>query len=263
MITSLLSIYKLDGWLPDCRMQLCKGFSQGGSNADNVIADAYVKKLPGVDWDLAYKAVKNDGENEPFDWGVEGRGGLQSWKQYGYIPVFDYDYLGFGPDFHSISRTLEYAYNDFSISQLAKGLGHEADYETYLARSANWRNLWLANQTSSINGTDTAFTGFFQPRYANGTWRYQDPIECSPLDSFCSYSSNPKETFEDSIWEYVSIIDVTVVLSAVPLFQRPQNSAAAPNTSTNLFSSLRCFSSRRTLRDSYAQSGAKRSSYRA
>lgn len=98
MLTSFLNIYKLEGWLPDCRMQLCKGFSQGGSNGDNVIADAYVKGLPGVDWELAYEAVKNDAENEPFDWGVEGRGGSQSWRQYGYIPVFDYDYLGFGPE---------------------------------------------------------------------------------------------------------------------------------------------------------------------
>lgn len=206
MVTSLLNIYKLEGWLPDCRMQLCKGYSQGGSNADNVIADAYVKSLPGVDWDLAYDAVTNDAENEPFDWGVEGRGGLQSWRRYGYIPVLDYDYLGFGPDYHSISRTLEYAYNDFSISQLARGLGHHVDYERYLQQSGNWKNLWLENQTSFINNTDTGFTGFFQPRYANGTWRFQDPIECSPLDSFCSYSSNPKETFEDSIWEYVFFV---------------------------------------------------------
>ena len=207
MVTGLLNIYKLEGWLPDCRMQLCKGYSQGGSNADNVIADAYVKNIPGVDWDLAYEAVKNDAENEPFDWGVNGRGGLQSWKRLGYIPVFDYDYLGFGPDYHSISRTLEYAYNDFALSQLALGLDHPADHQKYLARSTNWQNLWLANQTSVINGSNTGFTGFLQPRYSNGTWRFQDPIECSPLDDiFCSYSSNPRETFEDSIWEYVFFV---------------------------------------------------------
>jgi putative alpha-1,2-mannosidase len=187
-------------------MQLCKGYTQGGSNADNVIADAYVKNLTGIDWPTAYEAIQNDAENEPFDWGVEGRGGLQSWKRYGYIPVLDYDYLGFGPDFHSISRTLEYAYNDFCVATVAKGLGKTTDYEKYLQRSGNWYNLWKANQTSFIDGNNTGFTGFLQPRYANGTWRYQDPIECSPLDSFCSYSSNPKETFEDSIWEYVFFV---------------------------------------------------------
>ncbi|KXT11132.1 hypothetical protein AC579_4936 [Pseudocercospora musae] len=204
MIRSLISTYTHLGWLPDCRMQLSKGYSQGGSNADVVIGDAYVKNLTGIDWDMAYEAVLNDAENEPFDWGVNGRGGLQSWKRYGYIPFNDFDYLGFGPDFHTISRTLEYAYNDFAVAQMSKGLNHDSDYEKYMQRSANWLNLYKANQTSFwMNGTDTGFTGFFQPRFANGTWRYQDPIECSPLDEFCSYSSNPKETFESAIWEYM------------------------------------------------------------
>ncbi|KAF2766691.1 alpha-1,2-mannosidase [Teratosphaeria nubilosa] len=204
LVRSLLDTYAHLGWLPDCRMQFCKGYTQGGSNADVVLADAFIKNITGgVDWDLAYLAVVNDAENEPFDWGVEGRGGLQSWKRLGYIPVKDYDYLGFGPDFHSISRTLEYAYDDFAVAQLATGLGHAADAAKYLSRSDNWRHLYKPDQTSFWpNGTDTGFTGFFQPRYANATWRFQDPIECSPLDGFCSYSSNPKETFESSIWEY-------------------------------------------------------------
>ncbi|KAF2484605.1 alpha-1,2-mannosidase [Neohortaea acidophila] len=206
LITSYLNIYKALGWLPDCRMQLCKGYSQGGSNADNVIADAYVKNLTGIDWDLAYEAIQNDAENEPFDWGVEGRGGLQSWKRLGYIPYEDYDYLGFGPDYHSISRTLEYAYNDFCISTLAKGLGKMADYEQYLQASGNWYNLFKPNQTSYLFGNDTGFTGFLQPRYLNGTWRYQNPIVCSPIDEFCSYSENPMATFEDSIWEYTFFV---------------------------------------------------------
>lgn len=205
MIQSLLDTYKHLGWLPDCRMQFCKGYTQGGSNADIVLSDAYVKNLSSasIDWNLAYEALVNDAENEPFDWGVEGRGGLQSWKRIGYIPVNDYDYLGFGPPFHSISRSVEYAYNDFAVATVAHGLGKEADYQKYLSRSGNWKNLFKADQTSYwLNGTDTGFVGFPQPRYTNGTWRYQDPIECSPLDEFCSYSSNPKETFESAIWTY-------------------------------------------------------------
>lgn len=87
---------------------------------------------------------------------------------------------------------------------MSRGLERDNDYQKYMQRSTNWLNLYKANQTSFWpNGTDTGFTGFFQPRYANGTWRYQDPIECSPLDEFCSYSSNPKETFESAIWEYM------------------------------------------------------------
>lgn len=62
-------------------MSLCKGFTQGGSNADVVLADAFVKNLTGpvpINWTLAYEAVVNDAEHEPLDWSVEGRGGLMS-----------------------------------------------------------------------------------------------------------------------------------------------------------------------------------------
>lgn len=199
---SLVDTYVHLGWLPDCRMSLCKGFTQGGSNADVVVADAYLKNVTGIDWSLAYRAVTNDAENEPLDWSVEGRGGLRSWKALNYIPALDYDYLGFGTNSRSISRTLEYSYDDFCVAALAKGLGKDDEYMKYLARASNWRNLFKDDQTSFIDGVDTNFTGFFQPKYLNGTWGFQDPILCSPLDSFCSLTDNPQETFEDSIWEY-------------------------------------------------------------
>ncbi|KAI9717195.1 MAG: hypothetical protein M1828_007388 [Chrysothrix sp. TS-e1954] len=203
MVRSLISTYTHLGWMPDCRMSLDKGFTQGGSNADVVLVDAYVKNITGVDWQTAYEAVKADAEHEPLDWSVEGRGGMQSWQRLNYIPYLDYDYLGFGTNSRSISRTLEYAYNDFCIATLAKGLGYTSDAQKYLARSGDWLNLYKANQTSKLpNGTDTGFTGFFQPKYLNGTWGHQDPILCSPIDSFCSLTENPQETFEDSIWEY-------------------------------------------------------------
>ncbi|KAF7957828.1 hypothetical protein EAE96_003398 [Botrytis aclada] len=221
MIRSLLNTYQNVGWLPDCRMSLCKGFTQGGSNADNVISDAYVKNLTGIDWQLAYEAVVNDAENEPLEWSNEGRGGLMSWKALNYIPYLDYDYLGFGTNSRSISRTLEYSYNDFCISTLGKGLG-KPEYTKYLNRATNWQNLWKEDQTSSINGVDTGFTGFFQPKYLNGTWGYQDPILCSPLDSFCSLTSNPQETFEDSIWEYQFFVPHDIA-TLIDLIGGPEN----------------------------------------
>ncbi|KAJ5724423.1 hypothetical protein N7493_006151 [Penicillium malachiteum] len=202
MVRSLLDTFKHEGWLPDCRMSLCKGWTQGGSNADVVITDAFVKNLTGIDWELAYKAMVNDAENEPLEWSYEGRGGLQSWKRLHYIPYLDFDYLGFGTNSRSISRTVEYAYNDHGVSVLGKGLGKQ-EYTTYLSRSNNWKNLFKSDQKSLLeNGTDTGFTGFFQPKYLNGTWGFQDPIACSALASWCSLTSNPSETFESSIWEY-------------------------------------------------------------
>lgn len=65
MVRSLIDIYRFEGKLPDCRMSLCKGFTQGGSNADVVLADAYVKGLDdGIDWPTGLKAVISDAEGE-------------------------------------------------------------------------------------------------------------------------------------------------------------------------------------------------------
>ena len=77
MIYTALKVRRLDllstpwlkhriGKLPDCRMSFCKGFTQGGSNADVVIADAFIKNIEeGIDWKTAYEAVVSDAEGRP------------------------------------------------------------------------------------------------------------------------------------------------------------------------------------------------------
>ncbi|WQF82189.1 Putative glycosyl hydrolase family 92, alpha-1,2-mannosidase [Colletotrichum destructivum] len=206
MVRSLIDTYVHLGWLPDCRMSLCKGLTQGGSNADNVLADAFLKNITeGIDWDLGYEAVLKDAEEEPFDWSVNGRGGMDSWKRLGYIPVQDFDVKGFGTMTRSVSRTLEYSYNDFCIAQMADRMGRGTDRDKYIASSGNWRNLYKQDQKSSFfNGTDTGFRGFFEPKFLNQTWAYQNPLNCSNLDgkSVCSLQNNGPETFESSLWEY-------------------------------------------------------------
>jgi putative alpha-1,2-mannosidase len=206
MIRSLIDIYRHEGYLPDCRMSLCKGYTQGGSNADVLITDAFHKNLTdGIDWPTAYAAVITDAENEPFDWGVEGRGGLASWKKLHYVPTNDFDRHGSGPFTRSISRTVEYAYDDFCIALLALGLGNTTAYAHYANSSSNWQNMFNPLARSVLpNGTDTGFTGFLQPRYQNRTWGVQDPALCSPLlhpDS-CYLSYDGHETYEGSSWLY-------------------------------------------------------------
>ncbi|KAL7623300.1 hypothetical protein AAE478_006981 [Parahypoxylon ruwenzoriense] len=199
MIRSLIDIYRHEGWLPDCRMSLCKGWTQGGSNADIVLVDAYLKNITqDVDWETGYEALIKDAESEPPVWDYEGRGGLYSWKEYGYIPADDFDPYGNGLFTRSISRTVEYAYNDFCISQVAEALGKQADYEKYTERSGNWINLYNPDQT------DRGFSGFLQPKYLNGTWGFQDPTLCSPVTEFdsCYLNPNGHETYEGSPWLY-------------------------------------------------------------
>ncbi|OJJ45543.1 hypothetical protein ASPZODRAFT_16995 [Penicilliopsis zonata CBS 506.65] len=204
MIRSLVDIYRNEDYLPDCRMSLCKGYTQGGSNADVLMTEAYLKRIPDIDWDTAFEAVVKDAEVEPANWDVEGRGGLNSWKTLGYIPKNNNDTLGTGLKTRSVSRTVEYAYNDFCIAILAKALGHDSDHKKYRQRASNWQNLYNSNQTSSIGNVKTNFTGFLQPRLANGAWAYQDPILCSPLLDFtgCYLTDTGHETYEGSAWMY-------------------------------------------------------------
>jgi len=209
MVRSLIDIYRHEGKLPDCRMSLCKGFTQGGSNADVVLVDSYLKGInQGVDWNTGYEAIVSDAEIEPPNWDIEGRGGLASWKNLHYIPIADVDNLGFGTHTRSISRTVEYAYDDFCIAEMAQRLNKTADYQKYTGRSENWRNVFKTDQKSSINGIDTGFTGFLQPKYPNGTWAFQDPILCSPLLDFtgCYLSPQGHETYEGSCWLYTFFV---------------------------------------------------------
>ena len=144
---------------------------QGGDDIDNIIADAYVKKIDGIDWNKAYEVVKNHADNYRLGW-------------YGYVkPVPDpsapYYTLGYIPDDSvlpgteyrqmSCSYTVEQAYNDYCAATLAKDLGTPKDYETYLARSNNWTNLW--NPEAAYK----EFRGFIVPRNTDGSFVPLDP----------------------------------------------------------------------------------------
>lgn len=204
------------GKLPDCRMSFCKGFTQGGSNADVVIADAFVKGLvDDIDWATAYEAVISDAEVEPSSWGVEGRGNLESYHRLGFIPWDDKDTNGTGPGSRSISRLVEYAYEDFAISLLSTGLGDiigneraAADAAKYRKRGMNWRNLWNPEQPDAYRDPQevvaaSEFVGFLQPRLLDGSWRYHSTRRCSPVfDMHKCYFDTAFDTYEGSPWLY-------------------------------------------------------------
>ncbi|KAH8666296.1 glycoside hydrolase family 92 protein [Xylariales sp. PMI_506] len=208
MVRALIDIYKHEGKLPDCRMSFSPGFTQGGSNADVVLADALLKNVTdGIDWKLAYEAVISDAEELPADWSVRGRGGIADWIQYGYIPV-DETVEGVGPRSRSISRTVEYAYDDFSIALMAKKLGNSIDANKYLQRSQNWKNLYNPDQGDMAQGADgevplSPFRGFLQPRLQNGSFTSQSTRLCSPVyEQHRCYFDTSHATYEGSPWLY-------------------------------------------------------------
>ncbi|KAM3065536.1 hypothetical protein ACMFMF_011021 [Clarireedia jacksonii] len=171
-IRSLIDIFRFEGYMPDARSSNFNGASQGGSNSDNVLADAYVKGVRGaVNWTAGYQAMVKDAEvvpvnnNDPRDPSSstkEGRGALPDWLKLGYItPKYG----------RAVSRAVEYAFNDFSVYQVASGLGLDDDAKKYLGRSRNWKNHWNPDTTS------LGFSGFLVPRNAKGFIK-QDPLSC-------------------------------------------------------------------------------------
>ena len=156
IVNSLLNIYKREGYMPDARSGDCNGRTQGGSNAEVVIADAFVKGLKGIDYNLALEAMLKDAEVDPgADHEKHGRGGLKEYTALGYIP-YGIDRAG--------TRTIEYAYDDYCIAEVAKGLGRKDLYEQYLRQSQNWKHLWRADyEWDDVKG-------YIMPRDAKGRW---------------------------------------------------------------------------------------------
>ncbi|MDE6741685.1 MAG: GH92 family glycosyl hydrolase, partial [Muribaculaceae bacterium] len=156
MVNSLVNIGKRDGFMPDARSGNANGRTQGGSNADVVIADACVKDIPGIDYDAALVQMIHDatvppGGNEE----AEGRGGLREYLSLGYIP-------------HGIARagnrTVEYSLCDFAIAQTARKLGKDDISEKYMKQSESWKNLWRPDYEHD------GARGFIMPRDAQGNW---------------------------------------------------------------------------------------------
>jgi predicted alpha-1,2-mannosidase len=155
IIRSLVDIYRHTGYMPDARSGNDNGRTQGGSNANVVVADAWVKDLKGIDYETAFAAMVHDAEVPPADAQKEGRGGLNDYNEKGYVTLADE---------RSGSRTAEYSYDDFAISEVACGLGKTKEAALYSSRTHNFEHLWDKDMT--VEG----FKGFMRPRKADGSW---------------------------------------------------------------------------------------------
>lgn len=168
MMQSLVRMYEQGGWLPIFPCWNSYTAAMIGDHCVSVLADAYVKGIRNFDAEKAYEAMRKNAFETPAS--VEeykngmGRRALQSYLKYGYIPLEDEVSDAFHTN-EQVSRTLEYAYDDFCVAQMAKALGKTDDYKALMVRSENWRNV-LNPQTGYVDG-----------RYADG--RFQN--EASPF----------------------------------------------------------------------------------
>ena len=153
MIQSLLADGEEAGQLPRWPVANTETGLMVGDPSDAIIADAYAFGARGFDAGLALRemllgaGVPQPGETPPATIanGYVERPALAAYLSLGYVPG-------------AASTTLEYAIADFAISQLASALGDQADYQTLLARSGDWKQIFNPQ------------TGFIEPRLANGSF---------------------------------------------------------------------------------------------
>lgn len=149
MLVSLVEMAKQGGSLP--RWPSGYGYSNSmlGSPADMVIAESYIKGIRNFDVDLAYQKMKQVAlEPIPKDSSATGREEINEYVTYGYCPT------EFGDE--AVSKTLEYAWADYSISLLAKELNFSEDQILFEKHSKFYKNVWNPE------------TQYFQPRHKNG-----------------------------------------------------------------------------------------------
>jgi predicted alpha-1,2-mannosidase len=167
-IQSMLVHYEQYGLLPVWSLLGNETNTMTGYHAIPVIVDAYIKGFREYDVEKAYEAVKASA--------MQDIRGSQYYREYGYIP---YDKEG-----QSVTKTLEYAYDDWCIAQFAKALGKDADYNQYMKRAEAYRHFFDAS------------TGFMRAKYANGKWKV-------PFDpQYSSHDFSVAEYTEGNAWQH-------------------------------------------------------------
>jgi predicted alpha-1,2-mannosidase len=140
------------GWLPAQHFLNVFGEAMVGDHLIPIITDAYIKGYRDFDIKFLYEAIRKKALEEPVPPvpSYAGRSGLTYYKEIGYTP--------FDKVTESVPNTLELAYDDWCIAQLAKNLSRNEDYDLFIKRAYNYRNLWDSG------------TRFMRPRKSDGSW---------------------------------------------------------------------------------------------
>lgn len=168
-VNSMLTHFDSYGYLPIWSLWGQDNYCMIGNHAIPVVVDAVMKGTPGIDPERALKAcvasATTSHPGSPFD----------VWEKYGYMPE--------DLQSQSVSITLEQAYDDWCVAQLAKKLGHDDIYERFTRRARYFRNLYNADN------------GFFQGRTSDGQW-------LEPFDPL-RYGANGGNPYtEGNAWQY-------------------------------------------------------------
>ena len=151
-VKSLLEIYDRGGWLPKGPGGIEYSSIMVASHEISLIVNAYQSGIRNYDIDKAYEAIKRiqlvPGRAHPCG-GYVGNRNLKSYMDIGYVPADE------GP----VSNTLEYAYDDWCVAQMAKSLQETDDYDYFMQRSQNYKNVFDAT------------SGYIRPKHEGGPWQ--------------------------------------------------------------------------------------------
>ncbi|HEV2320462.1 MAG TPA: GH92 family glycosyl hydrolase [Verrucomicrobiae bacterium] len=146
MINTLLAHYdqSADHLLPMWELQGNETWCMIGFHAAPVIVDGYFKGVKGFAPEHAYDAIKTTAMNPDYD-------SLAAFARLGWVPCDKED--------ESLSKTLEYAYDDWCVAQMAKALGKKDDYDYFMKLSGNYKNIYDPQM------------GWMRPKDSRGDWR--------------------------------------------------------------------------------------------
>ncbi|HKJ91874.1 MAG TPA: GH92 family glycosyl hydrolase, partial [Longimicrobiales bacterium] len=167
MIQSMLAFRDQSGWLPVWSLVGNETNTMTGYHAAPVIADAILKGIGGFDADRALAAM--------LDFSGRDWRGLDLYRKYGYVPSELED--------QSVTKTLEYAYDDWAVAQAARRLGHQDAYVVHMQRSTDWMNVFDAS------------TRFARGRMADGKW-------VEPFDPLRSEHQGHSDYTEGNAWQH-------------------------------------------------------------
>lgn len=160
MVKSLVAKAQQGGWMPIFPAWGSYTAAMIGDHVSTMISDAYLKGITAFNTDTAYRYMRQNAFDQPSPADYKdgkGRRALPSYLQYGYIPLEDSVWEAFHKR-EQVSRTLEYALDDYALSQFARKLGKTDDYNLLLKRSKNY-----------VHVIDPS-TGYARGRHSDGSW---------------------------------------------------------------------------------------------
>ncbi len=167
MINSMLQLYEDNGLLPVWDISTWEANTMTGYHSVPIIADAMLKGIKGFDYEKAYEAMRKSA--------FQNQRGTPEYIQYGYLPQDKHGW--------SVTITLEYAFDDWCIAQVAKLLGKTDDYNLFMKRSMSYKNLFDAK------------TGFMRSKNSGGKF-----IE--PFDPLLSEHGFEGQYIEGTAWQH-------------------------------------------------------------